>query len=273
MPDRATFDVHLRRSRRRGGRVLAQLGLDAYALYVMDYGAPVGFRLACASRAGSRAVVQNGNAYKEGLSEFWGPIRPTGPTSAQTGPRSAPSWTPGPPVAVQTACRTEAPRARRRGSWTSGSTGRATARSRWTSSSITEQRGALSAVPGVLPGAPAADLDRVGQERSDLPGRGARAPSGGTCRTRRRTCSIRDTSRSRPTGRRSRADRGLLLAAPGAAAAGGRGLKRGTGVARRPVALTRRPAEGSLAPHWEQDGSRPSPTASSPSSSPSWCWR
>lgn len=51
-------------------------GLDAYSLYLMDYGAPVGFRLA--TRHPDRVesfVIQNGNAYVEGLEEFWDPIR------------------------------------------------------------------------------------------------------------------------------------------------------------------------------------------------------
>src|SRR6516162_5426520 len=44
------------------------VGLDRYALYVFDYGAPVGFRLAVAGPDRVRAIVsQNGNAYEEGL--------------------------------------------------------------------------------------------------------------------------------------------------------------------------------------------------------------
>lgn len=53
-----------------------QLGLEKYFLYVMDYGAPVGFRLA--TRHPERVlglIVQNGNAYDEGLREFWEPIK------------------------------------------------------------------------------------------------------------------------------------------------------------------------------------------------------
>lgn len=49
-----------------------ELRLDEYALYVQDYGAPVGFRLALlAPRRVSAIVVQNGNAYEEGLSSEW----------------------------------------------------------------------------------------------------------------------------------------------------------------------------------------------------------
>ncbi|WP_064749999.1 alpha/beta fold hydrolase [Lysobacter antibioticus] len=53
-----------------------RLGLERYALYVMDYGAPVGFRLAVAHpQRVSAIVVQNGNAYDEGIAGFWDPIK------------------------------------------------------------------------------------------------------------------------------------------------------------------------------------------------------
>ena len=52
------------------------LGLKRYALYVFDYGAPVGFRLAVAHPERVTAIVsQNGNAYEEGLGDSWAPIR------------------------------------------------------------------------------------------------------------------------------------------------------------------------------------------------------
>lgn len=53
------------------------VGLDAYALYIQDYGAPVGYRLAVAHPERVTAiVVQNGNAYDEGLDNaFWEPIK------------------------------------------------------------------------------------------------------------------------------------------------------------------------------------------------------
>jgi pimeloyl-ACP methyl ester carboxylesterase len=50
--------------------------LQRYALYVFDYGAPVGYRLAMRHPDRVTAIVsQNGNAYKEGLSDAWDPIR------------------------------------------------------------------------------------------------------------------------------------------------------------------------------------------------------
>jgi pimeloyl-ACP methyl ester carboxylesterase len=52
------------------------LGLNRYAIYVFDYGAPVGFRLAMRHPERVTAIVsQNGNAYEEGLGDAWGPIR------------------------------------------------------------------------------------------------------------------------------------------------------------------------------------------------------
>jgi pimeloyl-ACP methyl ester carboxylesterase len=52
------------------------LGLKSYAIYVFDYGAPTGFRLAMRHPERVTAIVsQNGNAYEEGLGDAWGPIR------------------------------------------------------------------------------------------------------------------------------------------------------------------------------------------------------
>ncbi|WP_373987748.1 alpha/beta fold hydrolase [Duganella sp. BuS-21] len=53
------------------------VGASKYALYVQDYGAPIGYRLAAAHPERVTAiVVQNGNAYDEGLAnEFWAPVK------------------------------------------------------------------------------------------------------------------------------------------------------------------------------------------------------
>src|SRR5580765_400958 len=52
------------------------VGLARYAIYLFDYGAPVGFRLALAHPERVTAIVsQNGNAYEEGLSSGWSPIQ------------------------------------------------------------------------------------------------------------------------------------------------------------------------------------------------------
>ena len=52
------------------------IGFDRYAVYVFDYGAPTGFRLAVKHPERITAIIsQNGNAYEEGLSEGWNPIQ------------------------------------------------------------------------------------------------------------------------------------------------------------------------------------------------------
>ena len=52
------------------------LKIERYAIYVFDYGAPIGFRLAMAHPERVTAIVsQNGNAYEEGLGDAWDPIR------------------------------------------------------------------------------------------------------------------------------------------------------------------------------------------------------
>jgi pimeloyl-ACP methyl ester carboxylesterase len=55
---------------------IEQLGLTRYAMYLFDFGAPVGFRLALRHPERIAAIIsQNGNAYVEGLSDGWNPIR------------------------------------------------------------------------------------------------------------------------------------------------------------------------------------------------------
>ena len=56
-------------------RLLDQLGIDSYALYIHDYGAPVGLRMILARPERLRALItQNGNAYAEGLGPKWAKI-------------------------------------------------------------------------------------------------------------------------------------------------------------------------------------------------------
>src|SRR5215469_3718177 len=58
------------------GAFVEALKLTQYAIYVFDYGAPVGFRLAVAHPERITGIIsQNGNAFAEGLSEAWNPIR------------------------------------------------------------------------------------------------------------------------------------------------------------------------------------------------------
>jgi pimeloyl-ACP methyl ester carboxylesterase len=56
--------------------LMNKLNAKSYAMYVMDYGAPVGYRLALKHpERVSALIVQNGNAYEEGLKKFWDPIK------------------------------------------------------------------------------------------------------------------------------------------------------------------------------------------------------
>jgi pimeloyl-ACP methyl ester carboxylesterase len=75
-PDRRSFEYSFARYAVLIDGLLAQLGAERYALYVQDYGAPVGLRLALRHpERVSALIVQNGNAYEEGFSPFWDPIR------------------------------------------------------------------------------------------------------------------------------------------------------------------------------------------------------
>lgn len=58
------------------GRFTEVAGIERYALYLFDYGAPTGFRMALAHPKRVTAIVsQNGNAYEEGLGDSWNPIQ------------------------------------------------------------------------------------------------------------------------------------------------------------------------------------------------------
>jgi len=57
-------------------KFIQKVGLKSYSLYLMDYGAPVGFRLAVSHPERVESlIIQNGNAYEEGLLDFWNPFR------------------------------------------------------------------------------------------------------------------------------------------------------------------------------------------------------
>jgi pimeloyl-ACP methyl ester carboxylesterase len=76
MPPREAFDYTFDRLAEVIEGFTDKLGLDQFALYVFDYGAPVGFRLATKHPRRVTAIIsQNGNAYEEGLSDGWNPIR------------------------------------------------------------------------------------------------------------------------------------------------------------------------------------------------------
>ncbi len=75
-PDRQRFRYTFENLAGVINRFTENLDLKRYAIYVFDYGAPVGFRLALAHPERISAIVsQNGNAYEEGLSQGWNPIQ------------------------------------------------------------------------------------------------------------------------------------------------------------------------------------------------------
>jgi pimeloyl-ACP methyl ester carboxylesterase len=75
-PGRETFAYTFEHLAEVIGRFTEVIGLKRFAIYVFDYGAPVGFRLALKHPERITGIVsQNGNAYEEGLSEGWNPIQ------------------------------------------------------------------------------------------------------------------------------------------------------------------------------------------------------
>ena len=76
MPDRGKFRYTFDNIARVIDRFIEVIGLGRFAIYVFDYGAPTGFRLATWHPERVTAIIsQNGNAYQEGLSDGWQPIR------------------------------------------------------------------------------------------------------------------------------------------------------------------------------------------------------
>jgi pimeloyl-ACP methyl ester carboxylesterase len=76
VPDREQFAYTFDSLANAIDRFTLAIGLTSYAIYLFDYGAPVGFRLAVSHPERITAIVsQNGNAYTEGLSAGWNPIQ------------------------------------------------------------------------------------------------------------------------------------------------------------------------------------------------------
>ena len=76
MPPREKFKYTFDNIARVIERFTEIVGFDRFAVYVFDYGAPTGFRLAVRHPERITAIIsQNGNAYEEGLSDGWTPIR------------------------------------------------------------------------------------------------------------------------------------------------------------------------------------------------------
>ncbi len=76
MPAAEGFDYSFANIARFMTDLIDAKGVDRYAVYLMDYGAPVGYRMFAADPERVTAfIIQNGNAYEEGLREFWDPIK------------------------------------------------------------------------------------------------------------------------------------------------------------------------------------------------------
>jgi len=76
MPTVDEFDYTFDRLAEVIEKFIEAVGLSKYSLYVMDYGAPIGFRIAAKHPEQVEAlIVQNGNAYEEGLRDFWLPLK------------------------------------------------------------------------------------------------------------------------------------------------------------------------------------------------------
>jgi pimeloyl-ACP methyl ester carboxylesterase len=76
MPSRDTFRYTFDNIARVIERFTEVIGFDRFAVYVFDYGAPTGFRLALSHPERITAIIsQNGNAYEDGLNDGWNPIK------------------------------------------------------------------------------------------------------------------------------------------------------------------------------------------------------
>ncbi len=84
MPPRDEFNYTFDNYTGLVNRLLAQIGVDRFVPYVFDYGAPVGFRLFHRYPERVAAIIsQNGNAYSDGISGFWDPIKAYWETGAK----------------------------------------------------------------------------------------------------------------------------------------------------------------------------------------------
>ena len=75
-PDRAKFEYTFDNFTHHVGGLLTKLKVQDFSMYVFDYGAPVGYRLYQENPQRVTSIIaQNGNAYNEGIAEFWDPIK------------------------------------------------------------------------------------------------------------------------------------------------------------------------------------------------------
>jgi pimeloyl-ACP methyl ester carboxylesterase len=76
LPGRKNYDYTFSNIAQTIGEFTEKIGLKKFAVYIFDYGAPVGLRIALKAPERITAIIsQNGNAYEEGLSSGWDPIR------------------------------------------------------------------------------------------------------------------------------------------------------------------------------------------------------
>lgn len=76
MPDASAYEYSFANTADIVTQLIDAKGVDDYAVYLMDYGAPVGYRMfAEPPERVTSFIIQNGNAYEEGLLEFWDPIK------------------------------------------------------------------------------------------------------------------------------------------------------------------------------------------------------
>ncbi len=79
MPQRHEFPYTFENIAKVIGGLVEKMHYEKFAIYVFDYGSPVGLRLALAKPDAITTIIsQNGNAYEVGLSDGWNPIRATG---------------------------------------------------------------------------------------------------------------------------------------------------------------------------------------------------
>lgn len=84
MPSHQAFDYTFANMAEIVDAFIAEMGLEEFSIYLMDYGAPIGYRVfAMEPERVSAFIIQNGNAYLEGLEEFWDPIRAYWESGAQ----------------------------------------------------------------------------------------------------------------------------------------------------------------------------------------------
>ena len=199
--------LQLRRAHPAHRGLLSGLGIGRYAIYVQDYGAPVGWRLALDDPEAVTAVItQNGNGYEAGfVEEFWKPVWEYGrerDARTEAGIRPALSLD-----AIRWQYTNGVPDRHRQprhlvARLTRSSPGQATTRSNSPCSPTTPATSPSTRAPGVLPREPGAAAGRVGPQRPDLRPRGCprvrrRPPEGRDPPARRRPLPARKPPRRR----------------------------------------------------------------------------